>query len=48
MPELTAEQVQRGRGPDPSVLARRKLINREVRSAREKLTSSTGLQRAFD
>jgi len=48
MPELTAEQVQRGRGPDPTVLARRKLINREVRSAREKLTSSTGLQRAFD
>lgn len=48
MPELTAEQVQRGRGPDPTALARRKLINREVRSAREKLTSSTGLQRAFD
>jgi two-component system cell cycle sensor histidine kinase PleC len=48
MAELTAEQVQRGRGPDPTVLARRKLINREVRSAREKLTSSTGLQRAFD
>ncbi len=48
MPELTAEQVQRGRGPDPSALARRKLISREVRSARERLTSSTGLDRAFD
>jgi two-component system cell cycle sensor histidine kinase PleC len=48
MAELTAEQVQRGRGPDPAALARRKLINREVRSAREKLTSSTGLDRAFD
>jgi len=48
MAELTAEQVQRGRGPDPSALARRKLINREVRSARERLTSTTGLDRAFD
>ncbi|WP_332698760.1 sensor histidine kinase [Bosea sp. (in: a-proteobacteria)] len=48
MSELTAEQVQRGRGPDPSALARRKLISREVRSARERLTSSTGLDRAFD
>ncbi len=48
MAELTAEQVQRGRGPDPTALARRKLISREVRSARERLTSSTGLDRAFD
>lgn len=48
MAEVTAEQVQRGRGPDPSVLARRKLVTREVKSVREKLTSSTGLVRAFD
>ena len=48
MSDLTAEQVQRGRGPDPSALARRKLISREVRSARERLTSTTGLDRAFD
>lgn len=48
MAEVTAEQVQRGRGPDPSVLARRKLVTREVKSVRERLTSSTGLERAFD
>jgi two-component system cell cycle sensor histidine kinase PleC len=48
MPEVTAEQVQRGRGPDPAALARRKLITREVKSVRERLTSSTGLERAFD
>lgn len=48
MPEVTAEQVQRGRGPDPSALARRKLVTREVKSVRERLTSSTGLVRAFD
>lgn len=48
MAEVTAEQVQRGRGPDPSALARRKLVTREVKSVRERLTSSTGLERAFD
>ena len=48
MPEVTAEQVQRGRGPDPSSLARRKHVSREVKSVRERLTSSTGLERAFD
>lgn len=48
MAEVTAEQVQRGRGPDPAALARRKLVTREVKSARERLTSSTGLDRAFD
>ena len=48
MAEVTAEQVQRGRGPDPTVLARRKLVTREVKSVRERLTSSTGLERAFD
>lgn len=48
MPEVTVEQVQRGRGPDPSVLARRKVVSREVKSVRERLTSSTGLERAFD
>lgn len=48
MAEVTAEQVQRGRGPDPSVVARRKHVSREVKSVRERLTSSTGLERAFD
>lgn len=48
MAEVTAEQVQRGRGPDPAAVARRKLLTREVRTVRERLTSSTGLERAFD
>jgi two-component system cell cycle sensor histidine kinase PleC len=48
MPEVTAEQVQRGRGPDPVAVARRKLLTREVKTVRERLTSSTGLERAFD
>jgi len=48
MPEVTAEQVQRGRGPDPRALARRKHVSREVKSIRERLTSSSGLERAFD
>ena len=48
MAEVTAEQVQRGRGPDPEQVARRKLLSRDVRTARERLTSTTGLARAFD
>ena len=40
--------MQRGRGPDPTAVARRKLVTREVKSVRERLTSSTGLERAFD
>lgn len=48
MAEVTVEQVQRGRGPDPSALARRKLVTREMKTVRERLTSSTGLERAFD
>jgi two-component system, cell cycle sensor histidine kinase PleC len=48
MSDLTAEQVQRGRGPDPAGYARRKHVSREMRVVREKLTSSTGFVRAFD
>ncbi len=48
MTELTAEMIQRGRGPDPADVARRRKLAQDMRSAREKLTSSTGLQRAFD
>ncbi|MEZ2405532.1 two-component system cell cycle sensor histidine kinase PleC [Bosea sp. OAE752] len=48
MAEVTAEQVQRGRGPDPAAVARRKLLTREVKTVRERLTSSSGLERAFD
>lgn len=48
MTELTAEMIQRGRGADPEEIARRRRANLEVRAAREKLTSSTGLERSFD
>jgi two-component system, cell cycle sensor histidine kinase PleC len=48
MTELTAEMIQRGRGADPVDVARRRRATMEVRAAREKLTSSTGLERSFD
>jgi two-component system, cell cycle sensor histidine kinase PleC len=48
MAELTAEMIQRGRGPAAGDVARRRQTLREIRAAREKLTSSTGLERAFD
>ncbi|WP_336486234.1 sensor histidine kinase [Methylobacterium nigriterrae] len=48
MSDLTVEMVQRGRGPSTEEASRRRGIAREMRSAREKLTSTTGLERAFD
>ena len=48
MSDLTVEMVQRGRGPSTEEVARRRGVAREIRSAREKLTSQTGLERAFD
>ncbi|HEX2725168.1 MAG TPA: sensor histidine kinase, partial [Beijerinckiaceae bacterium] len=48
MGELTAQIIQRGRGADTKEVARRRKIAQDVRSAREKLTSSIGLERAFD
>jgi two-component system cell cycle sensor histidine kinase PleC len=48
MPDLTVQQVQRGRGPNPVEHARRKHLSREMRSVRERLTSSIGFVRAFD
>ncbi|KAB1075240.1 sensor histidine kinase [Methylobacterium planeticum] len=48
MSDLTVEMVQRGRGPSTEEANRRRGIAREIRSAREKLTSTTGLERAFD
>ena len=48
MGELTAQIVQQGRGPAvPGGLQRRKL-SKEMRSAREKLTSSVGLERSYE
>jgi two-component system cell cycle sensor histidine kinase PleC len=48
MGELTAQIIQRGRGADSDEVSRRRKIAQDVRAAREKLTSSTGLERAFD
>ncbi|WP_132250083.1 sensor histidine kinase [Methylobacterium segetis] len=48
MSDLTVEMVQRGRGPSAEEANRRRGIARDMRSAREKLTSVTGLERAFD
>ena len=48
MSDLTVEMVQRGRGPSTEEVARRRGVARDMRSAREKLTSKTGLERAFD
>jgi two-component system cell cycle sensor histidine kinase PleC len=48
MSELTAQIIERGRGADREGLTRRRQIAQDVRAAREKLTSSSGLERAFD
>ncbi|NEU13441.1 sensor histidine kinase [Methylobacterium sp. BTF04] len=48
MPDLTAEMIQRGRGPSSQEVARRREVARDMRSARERLTSTSGLERAFD
>ena len=48
MTEVTAEMIERGRGADPLVTAERRRRAREVRDAREKLTSSSSGHRAFD
>jgi two-component system cell cycle sensor histidine kinase PleC len=48
MSDLTPEIIQRGRGADPEDVERRRKTTMEVRAVREKLTSSTGLERAFD
>src|SRR3954469_832067 len=47
MGKSTAQGIERGRGEahDP---ARRRKLARDVRSVRERLTSSIGLERAFD
>ena len=46
MSDLTAEMVQQGRGPSSQEVARRRGIAREMRAARERLTSTSGLERA--
>jgi two-component system, cell cycle sensor histidine kinase PleC len=49
MTQLTAEMIQRGRGaPDPAQVARKRKSALEIRATRERLVSSTGLEKSFD
>jgi two-component system cell cycle sensor histidine kinase PleC len=48
MTELTAEMIQRGPGVDPELARRKRASIQQLRSVRERLTSSSGLRRAFD
>ncbi|MGL4974251.1 MAG: sensor histidine kinase [Bosea sp. (in: a-proteobacteria)] len=48
MADVTSDRGSRGRVQDPQMLARRKVMSREVKQVREKLTSSNGLNRAFE
>lgn len=48
MSEVTAEMIERGRGPDPRQLAHRRQLAAQLRSTREKLTSTGAGSRTFD
>ncbi|MFI5012514.1 MAG: sensor histidine kinase [Hyphomicrobiales bacterium] len=48
MSDLTAEQIQQGRGPDRKTLAARRRLAHEMRAVRERIASTSGLGRAFD
>lgn len=48
MTELTAQMIERGRAGAVADPARRRRLARDVRGVRERLTSSIGLERAFD
>jgi two-component system cell cycle sensor histidine kinase PleC len=48
MSDLTAEQIQQGRGPDRKALATRRRLAHEMRSVRERIASTSGLGHAFD
>lgn len=48
MAELTAQMIQRGRGASPEDVAQRRLAAHNIRTVRERLTSSSGLERTFD
>src|SRR3954447_16172266 len=48
MGELTAQITERGRAAKTDAVARRRKLAHDVRAAREKLTSSIGLERVFD
>ena len=48
MGELTAEMVEQGRGAATGDVAQRRRLAQDIRTAREKLTSSSGLERTFE
>ena len=48
MSQITAEMIQRGPGPDPDLIKRKRTETRQIRAVRERLTSASGLERAFD
>ncbi|MDB5559793.1 MAG: two-component sensor histidine kinase, partial [Enterovirga sp.] len=48
MGELTAQIVQQGHGPALQGVVHRRKLSKEMRSAREKLTSSVGLERSYE
>jgi two-component system cell cycle sensor histidine kinase PleC len=48
MSEVTAEMIERGRGPDPRHVAHRRRLAAQVRSTREKLASTGAGSRTFD
>ena len=48
MSDLTAEQIQQGRGPDRKALAARRRLAHEMLSVRERIASASGLGHAFD
>ena len=48
MAELTAQMIQRGRHAASGDIVQRRRVAHDVRTAREKLTSSSGLERTFE
>ncbi|HEX8166078.1 MAG TPA: HAMP domain-containing sensor histidine kinase [Beijerinckiaceae bacterium] len=48
MAQSTAQMIGRVRGPAPDEGSRRRRVAKDVRNVRERLTSSIGLERAFD
>ncbi len=48
MSDLTADQIQQGRGLDRKALAARRRLAHEMRSVRERIASASGLGHAFD
>ncbi|MDH7796247.1 MULTISPECIES: ATP-binding protein [unclassified Beijerinckia] len=48
MREVTAEMIERGRGPDPRMVQQRRDMASKIRATRERITSSGTGHRAFD